>query len=497
MSRKIPVHELADLLAKTLSISNEAAESFIRNFFDLVAEGVTSGEIVKVKGIGTFSACSNSENPVEFVPDKTLADTINAPFALFEPEPLSPSVTPEALAEIDRLEEEAMTIASTETSTEPTPDQIDSTEEQMAILPDTEDETIAEVETKDEVLQETETSNEVFEESIAPAEPEPEPASEPVSESEPETEAGTEAEDESETEPCHDIVEEVIEEAQDEVTPLEPTTPTPTVTTQEEVPHISVAEETPQPDPVEEKVSEPKPELEEKQKPTPPAAPVSSIQHQEPSKPQVLTPPVFIEEEPEEHVQDGTKQSGGLGFGWGLAIGLIVGLALGACGVYLTINYLFPMPTMPLQQEQVAEEVAPVVPVDTIVADTIASQLPADTMATPVDTVKAIEQPAPAPAPAPTTPEPKVETKKPAIVKDKIRPGYLLHEMAKKHYGNKAFWVYIYEANSAKIGNPNKLKSGLELVIPPAEKYGINPSDPASVKAANDKAGKILAKYHR
>ena len=67
--------------------------------------------------------------------------------------------------------------------------------------------------------------------------------------------------------------------------------------------------------------------------------------------------------------------------------------------------------------------------------------------------------------------------------------------MAKKHYGNKCFWVYIYEENKAKIANPNRVGPGLVLVIPPAEKYGINPSSQASIKAANEKAGKILTKY--
>ncbi len=74
-------------------------------------------------------------------------------------------------------------------------------------------------------------------------------------------------------------------------------------------------------------------------------------------------------------------------------------------------------------------------------------------------------------------------------------PSYLLNDMAKKHYGNKCFWVYIYEENKAKIANPNRVGPGLVLVIPPAEKYGINPSSQASIKAANEKAGKILTKY--
>lgn len=97
---------------------------------------------------------------------------------------------------------------------------------------------------------------------------------------------------------------------------------------------------------------------------------------------------------------------------------------------------------------------------------------------------------------APKTEEP-VEQPKSEPVKDTVRAGYLLHDMAKKHYGNKCFWVYIYEENKAKITNPNRVSPGLVLIIPQAEKYGINASSQASIKTANEKAGKILAKFPR
>lgn len=117
----------------------------------------------------------------------------------------------------------------------------------------------------------------------------------------------------------------------------------------------------------------------------------------------------------------------------------------------------------------------------TPVTDSIAS-VPADTVAT-------------APTPATVNESNQNVAQQQNEVKDVIKPGYLIHEMARKHYGNKAFWVYIYEENKTKIGNPNRLSAGLELVIPPAEKYGIDSHNPASVKAANEKAGKILAKF--
>ncbi len=374
MSRKIPIHELADILAKNCSISKESAETFIRSFFDLIAESVTAGETVKVKGIGTFAASDNPDNPVDFVPDKSLADTINAPFALFEPEPLSASVSTEMLDEIDQEEEEDM-----------------DTKEEIKV-----NEAIEDIKAKEDI-EVREVNEEVAPEPISEPEPEPKPEPEP------------------ETEP-------VVEKSR----------------------------VTPTPEPVR----------------------VST---------QTLNPPIFLEEDPEEIVEEEEdRKSGGLGFGWGFVIGLISGLALGACGVYLAINYLFPMPTTIDSEQDAIEAVMEPAP---IVVDSVAmaatDTIVTEEKPTAIEEDKEAQQPTPAPE----------------IVKDKIRAGYLIHEMAKKHYGSKAFWVYIYEENKAKIGNPNRLQPGLELVIPAAEKYGIDANSPASIKAANDQAAKILAKY--
>ena len=44
--------------------------------------------------------------------------------------------------------------------------------------------------------------------------------------------------------------------------------------------------------------------------------------------------------------------------------------------------------------------------------------------------------------------------------------GSRLAQIARRHYGNPDYWVYIYEANKDKIANPSKVTPGLELVIP-------------------------------
>ena len=47
-----------------------------------------------------------------------------------------------------------------------------------------------------------------------------------------------------------------------------------------------------------------------------------------------------------------------------------------------------------------------------------------------------------------------------------VRPGSRLAQIARRHYGNPDYWVYIYEANKDQITNPSDLPVGIELIIP-------------------------------
>jgi nucleoid DNA-binding protein len=72
-----------------------------------------------------------------------------------------------------------------------------------------------------------------------------------------------------------------------------------------------------------------------------------------------------------------------------------------------------------------------------------------------------------------------------------IRNGQTLTMLALQEYGNKCFWIYIYEENKEIIKNPNSISAGTIIVIPPAEKYGINKNDIASINKANEKANQL------
>lgn len=83
-------------------------------------------------------------------------------------------------------------------------------------------------------------------------------------------------------------------------------------------------------------------------------------------------------------------------------------------------------------------------------------------------------------------------TEEPAVVTDTITSQIVLTVLSEKYYGSPWFWVYIYEENKDKISNPNNVRPGTEVVIPPAEKYGIDAKDSASLKKAQRRSWEIL-----
>ena len=65
-----------------------------------------------------------------------------------------------------------------------------------------------------------------------------------------------------------------------------------------------------------------------------------------------------------------------------------------------------------------------------------------------------------------------------------LRPGDRLSRLALKKYGNKAFWVYIYEENRAQLKDPDNIPVGAVITLPAASKYQINAGDTNSINRA-------------
>ncbi|MDH6358295.1 HU family DNA-binding protein [Parabacteroides sp. PF5-9] len=105
--------------------------------------------------------------------------------------------------------------------------------------------------------------------------------------------------------------------------------------------------------------------------------------------------------------------------------------------------------------------------------------------------------------------QPAVRTNEPSVVassssadnssdvigKIEIKSGDRLTLYAEEYYGNKIFWVYIYDYNKVLIGDPNNLLIGSELSIPAAHVYGIDANSRESVNKATAYQREILAKY--
>jgi len=85
-----------------------------------------------------------------------------------------------------------------------------------------------------------------------------------------------------------------------------------------------------------------------------------------------------------------------------------------------------------------------------------------------------------------------VESAEPEVITDTVTAQIVLSTLSEKYYDSPWFWVYIYEENKGIISDPNNVRPGTEVVIPPAEKYGIDAKDKASLKKAQRLSWEIL-----
>jgi len=149
---------------------------------------------------------------------------------------------------------------------------------------------------------------------------------------------------------------------------------------------------------------------------------------------------------------------------WAMAGGIIAGLLIGwgmACWQYglNPFNHAETKLSIPASEpEAETSEVSRIV-VDTVPEDTDGTPMPAST------------------------------------ITDTVKVGYYFTTMAKKYYGNKNFWGYIYKENESRLSHPEHTAPGTVVVIPPASKYGIDADNPESVKAAKALDYEIYSRY--
>lgn len=370
--------QLIDSLIATGIADSATIRNFIQEFTAIIEGTLARGESVSVKGIGTFHAVEVADELyIEFAPDATLAETVNAPFSIFEPVEL-----PDNLTDAD-METAEMACNETEPASQPCPPPIPPRREAAA----------------------------------------PEQATTtPVSEPAPDPIMGA---------------------------PVEPEYAEP-----------------------EHKTAAPGSDNNE-----PEQAPHNTLPTKEIEK--------IIEHERVVEVRDHSSHHT-LHIVIASLLSLVAGLAIG----YFANNRLNLSHIKNVNIE--AEGVNVISKTEakegkSATADSVASVAAGHSDSIPADTVS--------PGQGPTAVEPEaktVETPRAAIVTDTVKANRYLTTMARRHYGKKIFWVYIYEENKNIIDDPDHIAPNTVVVIPPAEKYGIKAGDKESEADAMRRAQAIV-----
>lgn len=478
MNSKITFVELVNQMAEATSTNKRVCELFLKDLFATVSQALIDGDNVKIKGVGTFKITRAKSrksvnvrtgednqiaehNKLTFTPDKSLADAVNQPFAQFETVFLDDAVTDQKLAEIDEQMKQAVAAPVVDAGQKnPTLNEVEQTVEDEKI-----DHDITAV--QDAGQQEADMP-------LAPlpfdlpemSEAAPAPSLDDLLDSVP-AEVGS---------PDRQAPAPVKKKAPASV--VEPAVQAP-------VQPMPVDKKKPEPErkpmlvgiPID-GPSQPVPEPEKEEEPN------TGGHFYRPEPRNVYTPTP-------EQIEDATRKPDRR---W-------LWLALSALAIALMF-WLMVRGTGDSSAEQQEQEV--------VAADTLIevgdSLVAVKAEPKPEKKSKPETQAKPEPKPEPKAevkaelkPEAKAESKpkqssNSGTVTDVVTSQIVLTTLSEKHYGSPWFWVYIYEENRDRgiISDPNNIRPGTRVIIPPADKYGINPHDKASLKKAQLKSWQYL-----
>ena len=125
MNEKLNIQNLTDELAENYGINKKDAETFVKEFFSVIEEGLEKDKYVKIKGFGTFKLIEvdrresinvntgerieiQGHTKVTFTPDSIIKEAVNKPFSAFQTVVLEEGVTIDAPEEnlVDALSDE-------------------------------------------------------------------------------------------------------------------------------------------------------------------------------------------------------------------------------------------------------------------------------------------------------------------------------------------------------------------------------------------------------
>lgn len=453
MNSKLTLPDIIAALSQHTGLSRSVCDRFIKSTFTIVADTIVAGENVKIRGLGTFKASDVGERKsvnvntgaeiiipghkkVTFSPDKALAELINSPFALFEPVELNEDVTEQMLSQAESPVEGAQIVQT----------ELDNTQHARASVSDVTQSAQSGDEYSDE--------HQVYSDDLDTRIQDQLPKSEEV-------EQGVNDEQESAQE---------------------------SNASQEDLYTSQVNNESPHSEPPEPPV-------------TAPAVPPALIVEKTGS-----TDSLSDEEDSNDNskveIHVHSPECHAPRFRRGIYIGAVaavIGIVLLMTGWRLLFPESFCTVTgtqlVPNEQQLISETVTEAVPavyvasnVDSVSSDTLHED----------ERIKPLGKPNEVDASVAPTKESDTGHRTnavPAKVYDTITTKRFLTTMAKEHYGDYNLWPYIYDENRSILGHPDRIKPGTRVVIPPADKYGIDANNPECVKQAKRRGVEIYAKY--
>lgn len=101
MNEKLNIQNITDELAESYGINKKDAETFVKEFFSIIEEGLEKDKYVKIKGFGTFKLIEvesresinvntgerfeiQGHTKVTFTPDNNIKEAVNKPFSAFQ-----------------------------------------------------------------------------------------------------------------------------------------------------------------------------------------------------------------------------------------------------------------------------------------------------------------------------------------------------------------------------------------------------------------------------
>lgn len=132
MNEKLNIQDLIDTLAERHGMSKKNADSFVKEFFQLIEESLEKDKYVKIRGLGTFKLIDvgsresvnvntgerfeiQGHTKVSFTPEPALKDIVNRPFSHFETVVLNDAtVLEDTLQENDSEDDEDIEIKTPE-----------------------------------------------------------------------------------------------------------------------------------------------------------------------------------------------------------------------------------------------------------------------------------------------------------------------------------------------------------------------------------------------